>query len=87
VLGDHRGYQGTIQTDRGEQVLVQGLVPFVVIEHGEPAGRRRGAPHDMHDDVDSTETLADGLGDDGAAVRSGDIRGDELICMADLFRP
>ena len=41
----------------------------------------------MHENVDPTETLADGLGDDGAAVRGGDIRGDELICMADLFRP
>jgi hypothetical protein len=41
----------------------------------------------MHDDVDSAETLTDGLGDDGAAVRAGDIRGDELICMADLSRP
>ena len=79
------GSKGAVETNRREQVLVQGLVPFVVVEHDEAAGGRRGAPHDMHDDVDPPETLADSLGDHGTALGGRDVCGDELIRMFGQF--
>ena len=47
-------------------------------ERDETPGGRRGATHDMHEDVDSPETFADRVGNDGAAFSGRDVRGDRV---------
>ncbi len=54
-------------------------MPFVVVEQGETACRRRRAADDMHQDVDAAEAITDRVRDDRAAFGGGHIRRDEQL--------
>ena len=40
ALIDHQGQKGAIQSHRGEQILIQRLLPFAVIKRREATGWR-----------------------------------------------
>ena len=87
ALLNHSRHKRAIQTYRREQVLIQRLVPFVVIQHGKAARRCRGPAHHMHEDVDAAETLTNRLRNDGAAFGGGDIGRDELLSLGEMSWP
>ena len=76
-----------IQQTSGEEILVERLLPFVVIEHGKATGGRGGAAYHVHDDVDTAEMFEHGVGERGAAAGGGDIRQCEILCTGELLRP
>ena len=78
ALLDHRRQERPIEAHGAEEVLVQRLVPFRVVEHGESARRRGGAADDMNDDVDAAETVADRVRDGGASFHRRYIGHDEV---------
>src|SRR4029077_13590207 len=70
-----------------EEVLVQRLVPFRVVEHGKAARRRGGAADDMNDDVDATEIVADRVRDGGASFHRRYIGDEEVLGVGKTLRP
>src|SRR3989442_12769458 len=59
TLLNHGRHQCAIQTDGREQDLLQRLVPFIVVKHGEATRRGRATTHHMHQDVEAATTHTD----------------------------
>jgi hypothetical protein len=67
ALFDHPGQQRPIEPDGREEVLVERLVPFVVVEDGKATGRRGRATDDVNEDIHAAKMFIYGVGDTGAA--------------------
>jgi hypothetical protein len=87
ALLDHRRQERAIEAHGAEEVLVERLVPFRVVEYGEAARRRGGAAHDMNDDVDTTETAEDRVRDGCASFDRRYIGDDEVLGVGKTLRP
>src|ERR1700676_3837227 len=79
ALLDHRRQERAIEAHGAEEVLVERLVPFRVVEYGEAARRRGGTAHDMNDDVDTAETAEDRVRDGRASFDRRYIGDDEVL--------
>ncbi len=84
---EHRRQQRPIEPDRRQQVEVERAPPFLVVEHGEAARRRRRAAQHMNEDVDAAEPVADRVGHGRAARKRRDIRRDEKLGIGQIRGP
>jgi len=79
ALIEHHRKQRSVQPDGGKQVQIECAMPLGIFEHRKASAGRGRAAHDVDDDVDSAEAVANSLDDGGAALRCGDVCGDEEI--------
>ena len=84
ALLDHRRQERAIEAHGAEEVLVERLVPFRVVEYGEAARRRGRAADDMRDDVYAAKTVADCVRDGGASFHRRYIGDDEVLDLGRL---
>ena len=85
-LRKHRRQQRTIEPYGGHQVEVDLLPPLLVVECGEPTGRRLRAAKHIDDDVDAAEVIERALRDNGAAHGRRDGRRDIVHMVGRVAR-
>ena len=76
---DHPGNQPPVDPHRGQQVDRELTLPVFVIEHGESARRRGGAPQDLDEDVQVPEGFVHGIHDPAGTLASTGVGGHEQI--------
>ena len=75
-LREHGRQQRAIEPHRRHQVEIDLFPPRLVVECGEPAGRRLRAAEHVDDDVDAAQVVEGALSDKGATLSRRDVRRD-----------
>ncbi len=86
ALRDHRRQQCPVEADGRHQIEVQLLRPLPIVENGKAAARRGGAAQHIDENIDTAKSLERGGGDDGAALRRGDVGRDVTDALGRIVR-
>ena len=78
-LIEHARQESPIEPDRREEVLVEGALPLLIVEHRKTARRSRRAADDVYNDVHAAEPFENCIGHSLAAFSGRNVRGDEEL--------
>ena len=79
ALRQHQGQERPIEADGRQEVEVEFLLPFDLIERGVAARRRGRAAQRMDDDVHAAEVLPHATSDSIAAIEGSEVSRDDQI--------